>query len=495
MAIRVLVVDDDLIICKLLNKYLLDLDCVAETAHSAEEGLDLFGQSAFDLVIGDVQLPGMDGLEMVRKMRMADPMIVPIIMTVRQDQNVVMQALEVGAHRFIAKPFDRSCVSEKIKDAIQERQRVIESRLMVGSLMQTRSHLQHAISDQDQRLSHMEIYLQQLLDAAPFAIISTDRGGRILTYNSKAESLYGYSYEEIAGEHITRLMAERRTGTHSEKEVQQDKDGREISVLLSCRDIAGVDGEHIARLYTIEDLREREQLEIQLLSAERLSMLGQMAPRIAHEFKTPLQAIVGYAEIALRQARDCGMDDLVSTLEYITPAGQQINSLVNQMTDLGKPQKVEHTALDIRRIVETVVEPLTNLGMLKHCSVECDMAADVPEVMGEVAQFEQLCRNLIVNAAHAMENVQKRELKLSVQASADQRMVELTVEDSGAGITPENLDNIFEPFFTTKSEGKGTGLGLVIVKTVVNRYKGTIDVDSTLGKGTRFRVGLPAVGV
>ena len=131
--------------------------------------------------------------------------------------------------------------------------------------------------------------------------------------------------------------------------------------------------------------------------------------------------------------------------------------------------------------------------MLKYCEIVQDIRGSLPNIMGDPTQIEQVFRNLMVNAAHAMEESPSTSvLTLGLSASPDRKGLECRISDTGLGIPPEDLDQIFQPFFTTKPEGKGTGLGLSIVKTILDRHGGTIRVESQEGEGTCFILTFPA---
>lgn len=492
MRSRILLVDDNKVTCKVVEAMLKGMEYMVQVAHSGEQGLQRFSQEIFDLVVSDVNMPGIDGIEMIQQMRAVDPTMVPIIMTSRRDQETAVRALECGVHRFLVKPLDREELKAKVDDAFVERQRVVETRLMIGDLIQLRGEMQQEIAERDQMLTRVERYLQHLLDAAPFGILSTDRDGMILTFNRGAEQIYGYQSRETMGRHISTLFADSQCGVAQKKDYHRHKSGERFPVLMHCRDILDDAEERIAHLYVVEDIRERERLEFQLVNAERLSLLGKMAPRIAHEFKTPLQLVLGHAQLAQHWVKTEKMEDALTAIEQILPAAQRMGNLVQQMSNLGKPQESKVEALDLRRELEKVMEPLQHLGIVKHCRIDWELEEELPAIQGDPGQIGQVLQNLIVNAAQAMENASERVLTLGLRGTADGRRVEITVRDTGSGIAQEDIDDVFVPFFTTK--GKGTGLGLAIVKTIVERHGGSIRIESERGKGACFFLTFPALG-
>lgn len=497
---RVLLVEDENTTQKLVEEMLENLGCEVETACTAEEGLDRFGRDVFDVVLSDVNLPGMDGIEMIRKIRNVDNTVMPVVMTVRQDQETAVRALECGAVCFLIKPFSREDLQVQIERALCERKHAMHTRLMVGDLIHTRGDLLQKLNDRDRRLSMTEAYLQRLLDAVPFGILSTDVDGQLMTLNQSAEHMYGYSSADVVGKPISVFFGKEQPAPASVdvqsgfkcESMHMRKNGQEFPVFLVWNAVLDEAGKTIAFLYVVEDRSEREKMEAQLLYAERLSMMGQMAPMIAHEFKTPLQIISGYVELAQHQFLADKPEQACKSLETVAPMVQKILKLVHQISDLGKPVQPRYESLDLRVELERLLETLRNLGAVKYCTVVKAFAENVPHILGDPSQIEQAFRNLIVNAAQAMAGSTKPVLILGISPSTDKKRVVVSIKDNGMGISREHLNRIFDPFFTTKPEGQGTGLGLAIVKMVMNHHRGDIRVESMAGRGARFILSFPA---
>ena len=490
LTTNILVIDDEKPVLDMLSTMLNSMGYEPHLCEDAEQGLEDFSNNVYDVVVSDVNLPGIDGIEMVQRMRKSDPTMVPIIMTGRHDQETAVRAIECGARSFLRKPFTKDELQEKLDLAIRERHRIVETRVLIGDLIQTRTSLQQRLVEQDRRLTDTERYLHHLLDAAPFAILSTNMEGCILTCNSTTCRCYGYSDIEILGRDIDFVFGAPVT-PGQKKSSHRRQDGSSFPVLIHQSDILVAHGKAIAHLYVIEDQTTRDQLESQLVYAQRLSILGEMAPRIAHEFKVPLQIISGYSELAQQWLEKNEPEEARASLANIIPASRQMQDLVHQIANLGKPTESVTEFLDLKKMLEETLEYLQPLGIVKYCTVVCDFADDLPQFEGDPTQIHQLLRNLIINAVHAMEEGQEKVLTLTLRAGAG--TVTAIVADTGAGIAPEHLKQIFNPFFTTKPEGKGTGLGLPIVNTIVERHGGTIEVESTLGVGTSFYISFPAL--
>ncbi len=487
----VLIIDSDLTAQQEMARVLSELGYAVRVANSGKAGLKVFEKQPFDVVISEATLVDMDGLVMLQQMCMRDAVLVAIVATSQNDQETAIRAIEMGAACFLKKPVSTEKLQTVVVKKLSERQKEVDTRHFIGDLIKDRSVLRGKITESEQ-------YLSYLLDAAPFGIISTGGKKQVITCNAMAEKIYGYAYHEIVGKPVSILWDEEPPTPLQDMEgrciktVHQHKTGKPIPVQVHCRGICDDRGQIIADLYVIEDLSLQEQMESQLMYAERLSVLGQLAPRIAHEFKTPLQLVLGYAELARELIERDQKEKALRALQNIPEGAQKLIHLVNQISNLGKPEKESKQMLDLKEELEKTLLPLTDLGVIKYCRIETDFQPDLPKVAGDPVQIEQLFRNLIVNAAHAMENCKRKVLTLRLQKTEDAQHVIAEIVDTGSGIRAEDLNLIFQPFFTTKPAGKGTGLGLPIVKTIAERHHAKLHVESQVNQGTVFRLMFPS---
>jgi signal transduction histidine kinase/integral membrane sensor domain MASE1/ActR/RegA family two-component response regulator len=244
---------------------------------------------------------------------------------------------------------------------------------------------------------------------------------------------------------------------------------------------------------------ERLRLEAQLKQAEKMQAVGHLAGGIAHDFNNILGAILGYGELAQNRAK--GDSDMSRYLDTIMGAGNRAKALVTQILSYSRADAGEKVPVIVAPVAQEVVSLLQGslpLAIELKFLDECSEAT----VMGDPTRLHQLMMNLCTNAVHAMGQGGTLELKLECEVLEAVRKVrtgevaageyvKISVRDSGHGIAPEVIDRIFEPFFTTKPAGRGTGLGLALVHSVVSEHKGSIDVASELGRGTTFTVWIP----
>jgi PAS domain S-box-containing protein len=243
---------------------------------------------------------------------------------------------------------------------------------------------------------------------------------------------------------------------------------------------------------------ERRRLEAQLKQAEKMQAVGHLAGGIAHDFNNILGAILGYGELAQQKAKD---GDVRRYVDTIMDAGNRAKSLVNQILSYSRADGGEKIPVIVAPIA---LEACDLVRGSNASTIEVRFTSEVGEaaVLGDPTRLHQLLMNLCTNAVQAMDDHGVLEVDLALERVEAPRKVRtgeiprgdyvrLTVKDSGHGIAPEVIDRIFEPFFTTKPAGRGTGLGLALVHSVVMEHQGFLDVTSELGAGTAFTVWMP----
>jgi signal transduction histidine kinase len=205
-----------------------------------------------------------------------------------------------------------------------------------------------------------------------------------------------------------------------------------------------------------------------------------------------MQAILGNAELVVLDLDEGRVDRVRENAAEIVTAVEEMQFLVQQMLNLGKPVQSKEDELDLGEETNRILDLLNPLKVLQRCQVITDFDSNLPSIKADAAQIEQALRNLLVNASHAVEQEVVRRITLSARPDETRTRVIYTIEDNGCGIPPELKDKMFQPFFTTKPDGQGTGLGLSIVKTILDRHGASVRVDSTVGKGTCFTLTFPA---
>jgi signal transduction histidine kinase len=259
-------------------------------------------------------------------------------------------------------------------------------------------------------------------------------------------------------------------------------DGRVVDVEVSKARFTDEEGPAIVAM--IRDVSERNRLQEQLRRTERIAELGMLASGMAHEIGTPMNVILGRAEYLMQRTRE---EPLKKGLQTIVSQVERITKVMNQLLAFARRKPVERRALDLQKTVDDNLEIFEERLARHRITIERVFGESCPPVFGDADQMSQVVINLVMNALHAMSNGGT----LRVRVSPHGEMVRLTVADTGQGIPEDVVAKIFDPFFTTKEFGKGTGLGLTVVKGIIEEHHGTITVESEPGKGTTFTIHLP----
>jgi signal transduction histidine kinase len=244
----------------------------------------------------------------------------------------------------------------------------------------------------------------------------------------------------------------------------------------------------------LQDLQQRvEMLEQQLLKAQKLTALGELASTTTHEFNNVLMTIINYAKLGLRHQDDASRN---KAFEKILAAGLRASKITNSVLGVARNRSNSFEPTNLAAIIENTFVLLEREFSKYRIRVDKQIA-EVPEVTANGNQIQQVLLNLLINARQAM--LEGGILVIRLEHDSDSATVDLTVRDNGCGIPPDKLKQIFDPFFSTKQgpdeTGKGgTGLGLASCRNIIEAHRGRIRVESSPGKGTAFIIKLPVAG-
>ncbi len=373
--------------------------------------------------------------------------------------------------------------------------------------------IQEDITARKQSEEHIR-ELATLLDIASDAIIVIDLQGAVTFWSKGAERLYGWTAEEAVGNDCMALLdqghfdpsssAVQRTLEHGawNGELHQTTRKRQSVTVESRWTLMKTPQGTAHRILIVNtDVTERKLLEAQFYRAQRLESLGTLASGIAHDLNNVFTPIMIAADLLKAKLSDPAQLKLTSTIEKGLARGkaivEQVLGFARGMAGERKPVRLDSVVREIQHIVAETFP--RSIGLKSHVD------PNLWTVEGDSTQFHQILMNLCVNARDAMPSGGVLEINVTnrtlTEADVHQRAgvaagpyVVLTVRDTGIGIPPENMEKIFDPFFTTKETGKGTGLGLATVHTIVKNARGFITVESEPGQGTAFHVYFPATG-
>ena len=269
------------------------------------------------------------------------------------------------------------------------------------------------------------------------------------------------------------------------------RDGR--TFLLTHSLIRNPDGTQ-AQVDVVKDVSEREQVRQQLIQADKLSALGEMLSGVAHELNNPLTAVLGFSELLHQTVSE---PKAKANLEKIYREALRMRRIVQNLLSFARQRKPERVLVNLNEVVQNTLELKVYDLRLKNIQVRSRLEENLPHILADPHQLQQVLLNLIINAEQAMAELQGGgTLTVETQRVSGPAGpgVQIRVTDTGPGIPPEIQPRIFDPFFTTKSPGKGTGLGLSVSYNIVQEHGGTLSLESEPGKGATFIVTLPLGG-
>jgi hypothetical protein len=369
-----------------------------------------------------------------------------------------------------------------------------------------------------------------ILESVPDAVVAISRDGAIVLVNSEAERMFGYERDQLLGEPVEMLVPgrfreqylERRKKYFEQPEMRGfdsglefhglRQDGSEFPFDIAVSPLGTEEG--TTAIVVVHDLseakaserRREEQLaranrEARIAQSRRLESLGQLAGGVAHDFNNLLGVILNYADFVADELEE-GTTTHTDVVE-IRKAAERATQLTKQLLIFSRRETVQPAPVDLNEVVNDI-ERLLRRTLGEHIELAVRLSPEVPAVLADPGQVEQVLVNLAVNARDAMPDggrlmIETRDVQLDRDflqqhpEASPGRYVRVTISDTGTGMDPEVAARVFEPFFSTKRKGEGTGLGLATVYGIVTAAGGLISLYSEPGEGTVFRVHLPAV--
>jgi PAS domain S-box-containing protein len=373
----------------------------------------------------------------------------------------------------------------------------------------------HDLSKQiqiERELLSANSFLNDIIRSSADGIIVADITGKILVYNDSAERILGYRADEVIGvqgamdklispqlaaENIRRM----RSGDcglpgklSSSRITLATKTGEKVPVSYSAA-IIQKKGSEMGTVSIFSDLREHlrmrrelEETRMQLMQAEKIASIGRLAAGIAHEINNPLSGILIYADILMRDSVRRNPQSSEDIQEIINQT-MRCKEIVSRLLDFSRQSVDQRFRYDINAVIRRSAAMLSNQALFQDIEFVFDFQCDIPEMIGDPGQLQQVFTNLIINAGGAIKG--KGRITLTSRFDLASKQVILEFADTGPGIPDEIISKVFEPFFTTKRPGEGTGLGLSVAYGIVQQHGGTIAVGNIPSSGALFTVALP----
>jgi two-component system NtrC family sensor kinase len=359
------------------------------------------------------------------------------------------------------------------------------------------TQLYSSLEQKAAEIERLKDFSENIVESLNVGVLAVDLVGAVESWNSQLERLLGVPRHEAVGRNleevlpvdlVTELAARASDDRVSSlyKFHMPSRDGRNLVVNVSIAPLVGKSGERIGRLILVDDITQRMRLEDQLVQNEKLTSLGLLAAGVAHEVNTPLAVISNYIQMLAKQLPSG--DPRHQLIEKIVKQTFRASEIVNNLLNFSRTGAAEFAEVDLNTVVEETLSLIAHPFRTARVQVLRHLQKELPPVRGSNNRLQQVFLNLFMNARDAMPSGGM----LEVRTASNNGTVEVEITDSGSGIPRESLPRIFDPFFTTKSSSRGTGLGLSVSYGIIQEHAGRIDVRSTLGKGTSFRLEFPA---
>ena len=495
---KILVIDDEESNVRLLAMSLRSDGYEIVTALSGEEGLNVFKETSPDLVLTDIKMPGMDGIEVLQRIKAMDASVEVIIITGHGDIDNAIEALKFGASDFINKPVRDKVLAVAIA-------RAQEKRSIKRQLQAYTDNLEQRVAAATREITRQSNFLASLIRSSYEGIIATDQDLTVVVFNPGAEKILGYaSAEMVQKRKITELLPERLHAFFNDRlpgrgyeqgwqeMVIRDKHQTAIPVNFYATPLFEED-KKIGTVSFLQDLRDIKRLEAELVRSERLAAIGQTVAGVAHGVKNILHGFKGGSYLVTLGIEKENKTKLRQGWDMIQRNISRTSDLVLDLLSYSKERSPECELCRPNAIVQDVCEVMRDLAESDHVRLTTDLDPNLGAVSIDPRTLHQCLTNLISNAIDAClfdEDTSKQWRVLVRTEHTRDGLIRLTVSDNGVGMTQEVKQKLFTSFFSTKGQ-RGTGLGLLVTRKLVEEHGGWISVVSKEGEGTTFTIDLP----
>lgn len=354
------------------------------------------------------------------------------------------------------------------------------------------SRTEEALSRTTNQFDRLSLLYKQIFDDIATGIITVDHGWLIGSFNRAAETITGYRAEEAVGQRVDRILPgikaahELANSSRAETELVR-KSGEQVPVGYSWSRLYSAEPEENNFILSLQDLSRIREMEAKIRQSEKMAAVGEMAAGIAHEFRNPLAAISGSAQLLEQRLRDQpGQEKL---LRIITRECDRLEAAVKNFLLFSRPARPSQQWLELKEII---AESMTVLGKTPTWSRRHNLELEFPagiKVWADPDQLKQVFLNLLSNACQAMPDGGTINCGANQAWLDGEQVLLIRLRDDGPGLDPAIRRKIFDPYFTTRQDG--TGLGLAIVHQIISGHGGGISAESTPGHGALFVIQLP----
>jgi len=484
---HILVVDDEIGIREGCKRALSEEKYVVDEAESGNIALEKINKQPYDLLLVDLMMPGISGLDLIQRVHEIDPEIISIVITGYASIESAVQATKLGAYDYLPKPFTPEALIAVVK-------RGLEKRFLRLEALKLQAEREQKLLE----LANEQSRFRTIISCMADGVLVANMEGRLVLWNTSSLKMLKLRAYDVHGESLEYyiknkaiidsirevLTTKDKNFSMITKEIEVDKQG--TTLMANIAPVRDEKGEILGAVAVLRDITKLKEID---------KIKSQFVSMVAHELRAPLAAIVEWLEIVI--TGEAGGDESLKQkwLERAKERAQSLLVLVNDLLEINRmeagkiAQKME--AVQVTEIIKKIVDFLKPEIDKQQICLQLNLSPNLPAVQADKQDMEKLFSNLITNAIKY--NVEKG--SITIESTSDKNYVCIRVKDTGIGISAENLPHIFDDFFRADDEKTkkttGTGLGLTIAKKIVDSHFGRIEVESQVGKGSIFSVFLP----
>jgi PAS domain S-box-containing protein len=497
----ILIIDDERSIRDLLRISLSHKGFEVITAKDGRIGIEMFKQMRPPIVITDIKMPGINGLDVLREIKSLDPDTRVIVITGHGDMESAIASLKLEASDFINKPIR----DEVLMIAIKRAQEIL---WMKHKLREYTENLELKIKEATEELKRAHDFQKNLIQSSHDGIMATDKSGTIIVFNKGAENLLGYKADDVIGkmnvdetapaglaEEIKEAFSSKSYGGPNRlidyESVLLAINGEQIPVRISGT-ILFQNLQAIGLVFFFQDLREIKRLQRELIESERLSAIGQTIAGMAHYIKNILNGLEGGIYMVNKGLKKEKQALLTRGWDMVQNNVGKISDLVMNMLTYSREREPSLKSCSPNEIAQEVFDLMEEHA--KRCEVELisDLDPSINTCFLDPEGLHRSLLNLVTNAIDAcvFDKNREKHWSVAIRSRTEESGIRFDVADNGMGMTDEVQAKLFDRFFTTKGS-KGSGFGLLVTKKMIEEHGGRVTFRSEPGKGTTFSIHLP----
>lgn len=475
-----------------------------------------------DLIITDLMMPEMDGERFIHELRGRQISHIPVLVLSARADDVLRETLLEGfVQDYLTKPFSPQELRARVRNLITVKRTVdiLQKELnsqasdiseLTSGLIASRKSLLEGM----RALQISERRWQGFYENTAVGIALVDADGQIMKANPALQQMLGYGDQEITGVSLVDIteaserattrdnvygLLEGRRGSYQLQKHYQRKDGSYLWAKVCASVIPVVDREGPRIAVIVEDLTAQKRAEDALAKTQadlarvsRLTTMGELVASIAHEVNQPLAAIVTNSHAALRwlEREEPDTQEVVAALQRVHRDAVHAGDVIRRIRGFLKKEGMKRQIVDVPGMIDALIQMLRRVLDEAAVHVDLRLPAELPRLMGDQVQLQQVLLNLLVNAIDALRSQQAEERRIVVEVCEDSSCgLRFSVEDSGPGVPEGTAATVFEPFHSTKSDG--LGMGLAISRSIVENHGGTLRLEASSPAGARFAFCIP----